>query len=190
MFLHFQGSMEIRKDTTEKEEHHIWSVQVMNELLRENSFVRVRELSEISGGSRPQATVWRFSDTDAIKHMFKNSMPQNFFRRLQTVEARPRRTYSTKSHHQELVKSGGAWLTNTSPNPLRGGSPHCHCRLRTQPTLREGQNDIPVLRKPDWHSNFSAVWSDLLPSDLFLLNSTVSLVLNLTKGYIGNGATA
>ena len=64
MFLHFQGSMEIRKIRLKKEKH-TWSVQVMNELLRENKLYKY-ESSEISGGNRPKLRS-AFSDTDAIK---------------------------------------------------------------------------------------------------------------------------
>ncbi|KAG6785877.1 hypothetical protein POTOM_007468 [Populus tomentosa] len=58
------GSMEIRKIRLKKEKH-TWSVQVMNELLRENKLYEY-ESSEISGGSRPKLRS-AFSDTDAIK---------------------------------------------------------------------------------------------------------------------------
>ncbi|KAJ6938719.1 hypothetical protein NC651_005221 [Populus alba x Populus x berolinensis] len=42
----------------------------------------------------------------------KNSMPQNFFRRLNHRSETPKEIFNKS--HQELVKSGGAWLTNTS----------------------------------------------------------------------------
>ncbi|KAG6783884.1 hypothetical protein POTOM_009566 [Populus tomentosa] len=42
----------------------------------------------------------------------KNSMPQNFFRRLNCRGETPKDIFNKS--HQELVKSGGAWLTNTS----------------------------------------------------------------------------
>ncbi|XP_061967214.1 uncharacterized protein LOC133690947 isoform X2 [Populus nigra] len=42
----------------------------------------------------------------------KKSMPQNFFRRLNYRSETPKEIFNKS--HQELVKSGGAWLTNTS----------------------------------------------------------------------------
>ncbi|XP_011012286.1 PREDICTED: ankyrin repeat-containing protein At3g12360-like [Populus euphratica] len=42
----------------------------------------------------------------------KNSMPQNFFRRLNDRSETPKEIFNKS--HQELVRSGGAWLTNTS----------------------------------------------------------------------------
>lgn len=63
MFLHFQGSMEIRKIRLKKEKH-TWSVQVMNELLGDD---KLYKYERISGGS-PKLRYSAFSDSDAIKH--------------------------------------------------------------------------------------------------------------------------
>lgn len=62
MFLHFQGSMEIRKIRLKKEKH-TWSVQVMNELLREGKLYKF-ESSEISGSPKLRSEL---SDSVAIK---------------------------------------------------------------------------------------------------------------------------
>ncbi|XP_052306579.1 uncharacterized protein LOC7480678 isoform X2 [Populus trichocarpa] len=132
----------------------------------------------------------------------KNSMPQNFFRRLNYRSETPKEIFNKS--HQELVKSGGAWLTNTSQscsvvaaliatvafatsanvpggNAEQTGTPffanHIAFKVFAVSSLVALCFSITsvIMFLAILTSSFSAVWSDLPAGDFFCY-STVSIV--------------